>query len=133
MLKQLALAALSLPLLIGSVHASDRTDTAVGGALGGAIGAAIGHDMNGRNGAVLGAAIGGATGAAIGSDYRREPQREVVVHERSRYVYAPPPPPRYYRSRPEYREFHDNPWRHGRGHHYGHHRHHHRHHHGHDD
>lgn len=128
MLKQLALAALSLPLLIGSAHAGNQTDAAVGGALGGAIGAAIGHDMNGRNGAVLGAAIGGATGAAIGSDYRREPRREVVVHERERYVYAPPPPPRYYRSRPEYREYRGE-WQHDRGHHYGHYRHHHHRHH----
>ena len=131
MLKQFAVACLSLPLLISAVHAGDRTDTAVGGALGGALGAVIGHDLNGRNGAIVGAAIGGATGAALGSDYRREPQREVVVHERERHVNAPPPV--YYRPQPVYREAFYN----DRGHHYGHRRHHHKHkhhhHHHHDD
>ena len=33
MLKQFAVACLSLPLLISAAHAGDRTDTAVGGAL----------------------------------------------------------------------------------------------------
>ena len=72
---------------------------------------------------------GGATGAALGSDYRREPPREVVVRERERYVYAPPPA--YYRPQPVYRqEFYGD-----RGHHYGHYKHHHghHHHHRHDD
>ena len=78
MLKRFFVACLSLPLLVGTAHADNRTDSAVGGALGGALGAVIGHDLNGRNGAIVGAAIGGATGAALGSDYRREPQREVV-------------------------------------------------------
>lgn len=84
--KWISFAVGALMALSTSSVLADHTETVIGAAIGGAAGAAIGNRTGGRNDAVIWSAIGGATGAMLGRSLGEPHERQVVVHEKARYI-----------------------------------------------